>query len=88
MAEGKILQILYNIVKKEKMEQAMPRIDKDPSSLSRRVRKMENQKSKWVATDCTICYHSCGMNVLVEDGRIKKVEGLKDHPLNQGPTLS
>jgi len=45
---------------------------------------MESQKSQWIATDCTICYHSCGMNVLVEDGRIKKVEGLKDHPLNKG----
>src|SRR4030067_3680190 len=45
---------------------------------------MENQKPKWIATDCTICYHSCGMNVLVEDGRIKKVAGLKDHPLNKG----
>jgi len=40
--------------------------------------------SKWVATDCTICYHSCGMNVLVEEGRITKVQGLKDHPLNKG----
>jgi anaerobic selenocysteine-containing dehydrogenase len=40
--------------------------------------------SKWVATDCTICYHSCGMNVLVEEGRITKVQGLKDHPLNRG----
>ncbi len=38
----------------------------------------------WIATDCTICYHSCGMNVLVEEGRITKVEGLKDHPLNRG----
>jgi anaerobic selenocysteine-containing dehydrogenase len=45
---------------------------------------MEKQKAKWVATDCTICYHSCGMKVLVEDGRIKKVEGLKDHPLSKG----
>src|SRR4030043_1505490 len=45
---------------------------------------MKDSKSKWIATDCTICYHSCGMNVLVEDGRIKKVEGLKDHPLNKG----
>jgi len=45
---------------------------------------MKSQKSKWIATDCTICYHSCGMNVLVEDGRITKVEGLKDHPLNKG----
>lgn len=42
------------------------------------------RESKWVATDCTICYHSCGMNVLVEDGKIVKVEGLKDHPLNRG----
>jgi anaerobic selenocysteine-containing dehydrogenase len=40
--------------------------------------------SKWIATDCTICYHSCGMNVLVEDGKIVKVEGLKDHPLSRG----
>jgi anaerobic selenocysteine-containing dehydrogenase len=45
---------------------------------------MGKSESKWVATDCTICYHSCGMNVLVEDGRIVKVEGLKDHPLNKG----
>src|SRR5512139_3654516 len=45
---------------------------------------MENARSKWVATDCTICYHSCGMNGLVEDGKITKVEGLKEHPLNKG----
>ena len=45
---------------------------------------MESREPKWVATDCTICYHSCGMNVLVEEGRITKVEGLKDHPLNRG----
>ncbi len=40
--------------------------------------------SKWITTDCTICYHSCGMNVLVENGRIPRVEGLKEHPLNRG----
>ncbi len=40
--------------------------------------------SRWIATDCTICYHSCGMEVLVEDGCIKKVRGLKEHPLNRG----
>ncbi len=45
---------------------------------------MHVSESKWVATDCTICYHSCGMNVLIEDGRITKVDGLKDHPLNKG----
>jgi anaerobic selenocysteine-containing dehydrogenase len=43
---------------------------------------MEN--AKWVATDCTICYHSCGTEVLVEEGRIKKIRGLKNHPLNKG----
>ena len=45
---------------------------------------MGKSEPRWIATDCTICYHSCGMNVLVEDGRIVKVEGLKDHPLNKG----
>jgi anaerobic selenocysteine-containing dehydrogenase len=45
---------------------------------------MPDSTPKWVATDCTICYHSCGMNVLVEDGKITKVEGLTDHPLNKG----
>jgi len=45
---------------------------------------MKNSESKWIATDCTICYHSCGMKVRVEEGRITQVEGLKDHPLNKG----
>ncbi|MBI2955402.1 MAG: molybdopterin-dependent oxidoreductase [Chloroflexi bacterium] len=45
---------------------------------------MGDSQARWVATDCTICYHSCGMKVLVEDGRITKVEGLKEHPLNMG----
>jgi len=45
---------------------------------------MRDSDSKWIATDCTICYHSCGMDVLVENGRITRVRGLKDHPLNKG----
>lgn len=45
---------------------------------------MGQAESGWIATDCTLCYHSCGMEVLVEEGRIKKVRGLKDHPLNRG----
>ena len=45
---------------------------------------MNSSESKWIATDCTICYHSCGMNVRVEEGRITQVEGLKGHPLNKG----
>jgi anaerobic selenocysteine-containing dehydrogenase len=45
---------------------------------------MTNSQPKWIATDCTICYHSCGMNVLIEKGKIVRVEGLKEHPLNKG----
>lgn len=45
---------------------------------------MGDSQAQWIATDCTICYHSCGMRVLVEDGRITQVEGLKEHPLNKG----
>jgi anaerobic selenocysteine-containing dehydrogenase len=45
---------------------------------------MTKSEPKWIATDCTLCYHSCGMNALVENGRVVKVEGLKEHPLNKG----
>ena len=41
-------------------------------------------QSQWVSTDCTICYHSCGTEVLVEEDRITRIRGLKDHPLNKG----
>ncbi len=43
---------------------------------------MEN--SKVVLTDCTLCYHSCGTKVTVENGVAVRVEGLKSHPLNKG----
>ena len=43
---------------------------------------MKNKQE--VYTDCTLCYHSCGTVVTVEDGRATKVEGLKSHPLNKG----
>lgn len=40
--------------------------------------------AKQIYTDCTLCYHSCGTIVTVEDGKAVKVEGLKSHPINQG----
>jgi len=46
------------------------------SSFKEGKRKRDSQ-SKRIATDCTICYHSCGMDVLVEDGRITKVSVIK-----------
>ena len=39
---------------------------------------------KEILTDCTLCYHSCGTVVTVEDGKAIEVKGLKSHPLNQG----
>ena len=39
---------------------------------------------KEILTDCTLCYHSCGTVVTVEDGKAVEVKGLKSHPLNQG----
>ena len=39
---------------------------------------------KVILTDCTLCYHSCGTKVTVEDGVAVKVEGLESHPLNKG----
>ena len=42
------------------------------------------KESKTIFTDCTLCYHSCGTKVTVEDGKAIKVEGLISHPLNKG----
>jgi anaerobic selenocysteine-containing dehydrogenase len=41
-------------------------------------------ESKEIFTDCTLCYHSCGTKVTVEDGKAVKVRGLESHPLNKG----
>lgn len=41
-------------------------------------------KTKEIYTDCTLCYHSCGTKVTVEDGKAVKVRGLESHPLNKG----
>ena len=37
-----------------------------------------------IFTDCTLCYHSCGTKVTVEDGKAVKIGGLESHPLNKG----
>ena len=39
---------------------------------------------KVVKTDCAMCYQSCGLNVYVKDGKITRVEGMPEHPLNEG----
>src|SRR6202012_5250901 len=39
---------------------------------------------EWKKTACNICYVNCGVEVLVEDGRITKVRGDRDNPKSQG----
>ncbi len=40
--------------------------------------------AKEIMTDCTLCYHSCGCRVTIEDGKAVKVRGLESHPMNKG----
>jgi len=44
----------------------------------------EMTETREVLTDCTLCYHSCGCRVTVEEGRAVKIKGLDSHPLNKG----
>jgi len=37
-----------------------------------------------IKTACELCAWSCGMEVYVESGRVVKVKGMKEHPLNRG----
>src|SRR3954467_13525684 len=38
----------------------------------------------WQKTACNICYVNCGVEVLVDEGRITKVRGDRDNPKSQG----
>ena len=39
---------------------------------------------KILKTDCIACVWGCGINAYVKDGKLVKVEGMTEHPLNQG----
>ena len=39
---------------------------------------------KVVKSDCILCINSCGIDAYVEDGKLVKVEGMKEHWLNKG----
>jgi anaerobic selenocysteine-containing dehydrogenase len=45
---------------------------------------MAAANSKTFYTGCVLCYHSCGAEVTVEDGKVVRVRGQKSHPLNKG----
>jgi anaerobic selenocysteine-containing dehydrogenase len=37
-----------------------------------------------VKTDCALCVNCCGLNAYVDEGRLVKVEGMAEHPVNLG----
>ena len=37
-----------------------------------------------IKTDCILCVWGCGINAYVEGGRLVRVEGMAEHPMNQG----
>src|SRR5258708_36583975 len=41
-------------------------------------------QAQWHKTACNLCYVNCGLEVVVEDGRIAKVRGDKSNPKSQG----
>ena len=40
--------------------------------------------TKKVYSGCVLCYHSCGIEVEVADGKVVSVKGQESHPLNKG----
>ncbi|HEY3278348.1 MAG TPA: molybdopterin-dependent oxidoreductase [Syntrophorhabdaceae bacterium] len=44
---------------------------------------MEKEVTK-AYSGCALCYHSCGIEVSVEDGKVVKVRGQASHPVNKG----
>lgn len=39
---------------------------------------------KVIKSDCILCINSCGINAYVEDGKLVKVEGMKEHGVSKG----
>lgn len=37
-----------------------------------------------IKTDCAMCVNCCGIDAYVREGRLVKVEGMKEHPVNRG----
>lgn len=42
------------------------------------------ERNRIVKTACGFCYDNCGINVYVENDRIRRVEGMAEHPSNRG----
>jgi len=42
------------------------------------------ERKQEIFTDCTLCYHSCGTRVIVENGKAVKIKGLDSHAMRAG----
>ncbi len=45
---------------------------------------MQSTNEKVVKTACSMCLRGCGINVSVVGGKIVKIEGMAEHPINHG----
>ncbi len=43
-----------------------------------------SKETKVVKTVCPLCLGRCGINAYLEEGKIVKIEGMPEHPVNQG----
>ncbi|RLC96494.1 MAG: nitrate reductase [Chloroflexi bacterium] len=41
-------------------------------------------ETKVIKSDCILCVSGCGIDAYVQDGKLVKVEGMAEHPLNKG----
>lgn len=41
-------------------------------------------ETRVIKTACMLCFMVCGINAYVKDGKLIKVEGMSEHPLNRG----
>jgi thiosulfate reductase/polysulfide reductase chain A len=42
------------------------------------------EKGKWTYNYCNMCFWTCGIKVKTVKGVVKKIEGIPNHPLNDG----
>ena len=43
-----------------------------------------NSRTDVKKAGCFFCHNNCGLLVQVQDGKVVKVEGNKDHPISEG----
>ena len=62
----------------------VPRHELQEQSLLRQPEDLAASSEDWYATTCRLCPSGCGMLARVVDGRVRKVEGNPEHPVNRG----